>query len=191
MTKQLSIPSKILVSTIAVSTLSISLLTMASEASAKTKHYLNHEEVSPRAIAQNQNTSKNLMAVADDGTPETLTKEDWLTATGEVSVLEVNPDSYTVKVEANNLVPDGLYTLWWVNKKLIGMDMGPAGGLNANEFRADGEGNATTTISVPANNNYQMLVAAYHADDLTHGEMPGEMGEVTFGHLKGDFPRPN
>jgi hypothetical protein len=151
----------------------------------------NQDAIAQNLIAQNQQTSGMLMATADDGTPEDLTEDEWLAATGEVSVSTVEADSYTVTLEASNLVPDGLYTFWWVNKQFIGMDMGPAGGTPGNEFRADSEGNATATITVPADNNYQMLVAAYHADDQTHGEMPGEMGEVTFGHLMGDFPKPN
>lgn len=140
-------------------------------------------------IVQNQATSQKLTATANDGTPEGMTEQQWLAADGEASVSEVNSDSYTVTIEASNLVPNGLYTLWWVNQKLVGMDMGPAGGVTANEFRADEEGKATINISVPADNNYQTLVAAYHADNQTHGEMPGEMGEVTFGHLMGDFPK--
>ncbi|MGV2828956.1 hypothetical protein [Myxosarcina sp. GI1(2024)] len=151
----------------------------------------NQNHVRQVLIAQERETSQELMAIADNGTPEDLAREEWLAANGEVSVSEINADSYTVTVEASNLIPNGLYTLWWVNKQIVGMDMGPAGGLPNNQFRADSEGNATTTISVPANNDYQTLVAAYHADDQTHGEIPGEMGEVTFGHLRGDFPQPN
>lgn len=147
--------------------------------------------ISQILIAQNQKTSGMLMANANDGTPKGFTKEKWLTAKGEVSVSPVDANNYTVTLKASNLVPNGLYTFWWVNKKLVGMDMGPAGGTPGNEFRADSKGNATTTITVPANNDYQMLVAAYHADNKTHGEMPGEMGKVTFGHLMGDFPKPN
>jgi hypothetical protein len=151
----------------------------------------NQNAIAQNLIAQNQDNSGMLMAAADDGTPTGLTEQEWLAAKGEVSVLEVNSDSYTVTLEASNLVPNGLYTLWWVNKQLVGMNMGPAGGTPNNEFRADSEGNATATITVPADNNYQMLAVAYHADDQTHGEMPGEMGKVTFGHLMGDFPKPN
>ncbi|NJL51797.1 MAG: hypothetical protein HC930_05420 [Hydrococcus sp. SU_1_0] len=150
----------------------------------------NQNTTSQIFIAQNQDGSM-LMATANDGTPQAMTEEEWMTAEGKVSVSEVNSDSYTVTLEASNLVPNGLYTLWWVNQKLVGMGMGPAGGLPDNEFRADNKGNATTTISVPVNNDYQMLVAAYHADDQTHGEMPGKMGEITFGHLMGDFPKAN
>lgn len=150
-----------------------------------------NDGISQILIAQNQTSSGMLMANADNGTPEGLTQEKWLAAKGEVSVSPVKANNYTVTLKASNLVPNGLYTLWWVNKKIVGMDMGPAGGLPSNEFRADSNGNATKTITVPANNNYQMLIAAYHADNQTHGQMPGEMGKMTFGHLMGNFPKPN
>lgn len=142
-------------------------------------------------IAQNQTPSGMLMATADDGTPRGFTKDKWLTAKGEVSVSPVNANNYKVTLKASNLVPNGLYTFWWVNKKLVGMDMGPAGGIPGNEFRADRRGNATATITVPANNNYQILALAYHADNKTHDQMPGEMGKVTFTHLMGKFPKLN
>jgi hypothetical protein len=45
-------------------------------------------------IAQNQNGSM-LMAAANDGTPQDMTEEEWMTAQGKVSVSEVNSDSYT------------------------------------------------------------------------------------------------
>lgn len=147
--------------------------------------------ISQILIAQNQTQSGTLMATADDGTPRGLTKEKWLTAKGEISVLPVNANNYQVTLKASNLVPNGLYTFWWVNKKLVGMDMGPAGGISSNEFKADSRGNATATITVPANNNYQILAVAYHADNKTHGQMPGEMGKVTFTHLMGNFPKLN
>ncbi|RMF27748.1 MAG: hypothetical protein D6756_01410 [Cyanobacteria bacterium J083] len=149
-----------------------------------------HSSIAQILLAQEQISSLVLTAIADDGIPEGLTQEKWLAAKGEVSVSPVKDDSYTVTLKASNLVPNGLYTFWWVNKKLVGMDMGPAGGTPANEFRADNNGNAIATITVPADNNYQTLAVAYHADNQTHGQMPGEMGKVTFTHLMGDFPKP-
>lgn len=150
-----------------------------------------NDRISQILMAQNQNTSGMLMANANNGTPKGLTKEKWLTAKGEVSSSPVKEGSYKVTLKASGLVPDGLYTFWWVNKKVAGMDMGPAGGTPGNEFRADRNGNTTVTITVPANNNYQMLAVAYHADNQTHGQMPGEMGKVTFTHLMGNFPKTN
>ncbi|NBD33898.1 MAG: hypothetical protein GVY17_13275 [Cyanobacteria bacterium] len=49
------------------------------------------------------------------------------------------------------------------------------------------KGNATTTITVPANNSYDMIGLAYHADNQTHGNKPGKMGKVTFNHFMGPF----
>jgi hypothetical protein len=155
------------------------------------KNLTANDGISQILIAQNQRTPGMLMANADNGTPEGLTKQKWLAAKGEVSASPVKANNYTVTLKASDLVPNGLYTFWWVNKKLVGMDMGPAGGTPGNEFKADSKGNATATITVPANNNYQMLAVAYHADNQTHGQMPGEMGKVTFTHLMGNFPKPN
>ncbi|MEA5506138.1 hypothetical protein VB735_24080 [Halotia wernerae UHCC 0503] len=153
------------------------------------KRLTNNNGIPQILIAQNQNPT--LMATANDGTPKGFTKEKWLTAKGEVSVSPVNANNYTVTLKASGLAPNGIYTFWWVNKKLVGMDMGPAGGTPGNEFKSDSKGNATATITVPANNNYQMLAVAYHADNKTHGQMPGEMGKVTFTHLMGKFPKIN
>ncbi|ESR24630.1 hypothetical protein [Lutibaculum baratangense] len=110
-------------------------------------------------------------------------------ATGTASAA-ASSDQHEVTLEATGLVPGGLYTIWWVNSGTFGMDMGPAGGTPANEFRAGDDGGAETTITVPADNDYQMFVVAYHADDRTHGDMPGEMGEVTFEQLMGPWPGP-
>jgi hypothetical protein len=46
-------------------------------------------------------------------------------------------------------------------------------------------------MSVAADNDYQMLVVAYHADNQTHGEIPREIDKVSFGHLKGNFLHPD
>lgn len=137
-------------------------------------------------IAQN---NSRLMATDQDGTPSNFTKEQWLRAKAQVSSTAVpGSNDYRVTFQAENLVPNGLYTFWWVNPRVVGMDMGPAGGAEGNSFRADANGNATANIIVP-NNDYRMLVVAYHADNKTHGEMPGKMGEITFSHLAGEFPK--
>jgi hypothetical protein len=111
--------------------------------------------------------SEMLAATASSGVPQGFTEEEWLAANAEVSVSNVEADSYTITLEASNLVPNGLYTVWWIKDQVVGVDMGPAGGTPNNQFRADSEGNVTTTITVPAGNDYQKLGFAYHADDQT------------------------
>lgn len=131
-----------------------------------------------------------LMAADRSGMPEGMAGETWMEASGEARVVSRENGEDVVEVEASGLVPDGLYTIWWVTPQTIGMDMGPGGGAPENEFRADAEGNAATTVRVPSDNTYGMLVVAYHADNQTHGETPGEMGSQTFEQLMGAWPGP-
>jgi DUF971 family protein len=148
-------------------------------------------------LAQTQDTliaaaaSTQLNPTAGSGTPQGFTQQEWMNAAANVTVTDVSADTYTVKIEANDLVPNGLYTVWWIEDQLIGKAMGPAGGVPDNEVRADNNGNVSTTITVPANNEYDMMGMAYHADNQTHGQKPGKMGETTFRHLMGKFVKPN
>jgi len=142
-------------------------------------------------IAQSQ--GQPLKTVDRDGVPQGTSKQDWMAAEASVSVDRTSGDGYRITLNASNLVPNGLYTFWWVNPKLVGMDLGPAGGVPGNKFRADANGNATATITVPASasGDYDKIALAYHADDRTHGQKPGEFGEVTFTQFMGPFPSPN
>jgi hypothetical protein len=36
-----------------------------------------------------------------------------------------------------------------------------------------------------------MMSLAYHADNQTHGDQPGKMGETAFRHLMGTFVKPS
>lgn len=135
--------------------------------------------------------STQLKPITKDGTPEGYSEQEWTSAKADVTVTDINADSYTVEVEGSGFVPNGLYTIWYVNEKLVGMEMGPAGGTPENEFRADSEGNVTATITVPKDNGYQMMGLAYHADDQTHGEKPGKFGTQTFTHFMGEFVKPS
>jgi len=123
-----------------------------------------------------------------DGSPV----DGWLNAQAVATMSMGMDGADTVTVYASGLVPEGLYTLWWVNNmgNMLTMSMGPAGGLPANEFYADASGNAVAAISVPSDNDYQLLAIAYHADGLTHGDNPGKAGSETFTHLTGAFPGP-
>jgi len=130
-----------------------------------------------------------LEAIADEGVPQGFEENYWLNAQGEARATAEN-DEHVIGFEGSKLVPDGLYTIWWVNPGDDETEMGPAGGVPNNEFRADADGTAEVTFRVSADNDYQRLVVAYHADNQTHGEEPGEMGEITFAHLSGPWPDP-
>jgi len=58
--------------------------------------------------------TSELTATADKGVPGGFNEEYWLEASGEARATEVDSE-HVVEVEASNLVPDGLYTFWWVN----------------------------------------------------------------------------
>ena len=136
------------------------------------------------SAAQAADYTSDLTASADEGLPDGHSEEAWLAAEASTKAT-ADGDGHVVTLEAINLVADGLYTVWWVNPGIIGMSMGPGGGVPGNEFLADGDGSAEVTFRVPADNDYQQMVVAYHADNETHGEEPGEMGETTFKHLDG------
>ncbi len=133
-----------------------------------------------------------LAATAMDGAPEGQDEEAWLEAAAIAWFDMGSEGTDTVSVLAVNLVPEGLYTMWWVNDMMdpAAMSLGPVGGTPNNEFTADEDGSALVSIEVASDNDYQAFVIAYHADGTTYGEMPGEMGVVTFSHLMGAFPGP-
>lgn len=142
------------------------------------------------AQSSNEMKTVELKAADKSGTPEGIAKEQWMKASGEARVVSRENNQDRIEIEAEGLVPGGLYTTWWVTPSMLGMDMGPGGGTPGNEFRADDQGKAMTTLNVPSENTYGMMVIAYHADDQTHGDKPGEMGKQTFEQLMGAWPGP-
>lgn len=131
----------------------------------------------------------SLAASESTGIPESSISEEWMRGEGDATAT-LDGEEHVVEFEASGLVADGLYTIWWVNPGLVGMEMGPGGSASENQFRTDSDGSAQTTFRVPEANDYQRMVVAFHADDETHGEEPGEMGEITFEHLSGPWPGP-
>lgn len=129
-----------------------------------------------------------LSAVAESGVPEGFTEDQWMEAEATASVVETRNGTDTVELEASGMVPNGVYTIWWVGHGTDNSAMGPGGGVPANELTADASGNAKTTLTVESGSGYRQMVVAYHADGQTHGETPGEMGKQTFAHLMGPWP---
>ena len=116
------------------------------------------------SAAEAADFTSELAASEGAGLPEGRTSEQWLKAQGQATATAEGGE-HVLEFQASNLVEDGLYTVWWVNPGIIGMEMGPGGSAPENEFRADGEGNAETTLRVPAENDFQMMIVVYHADD--------------------------
>jgi hypothetical protein len=130
-----------------------------------------------------------LTATAEDGTPKGIDLATWDKAFGVAEMTMGTSGSDSIQVLTGGLVPNGLYTLWWVNAQ-PSMTMGPLTSGSNNSFKADANGYGTNSFSVPSDNKYQLLVIVYHADGQTHGDMPGTMGSQSFSHLSGEFPGP-
>lgn len=129
-----------------------------------------------------------LLATGMDGLPEDVETEDWFYATADAFMDMGDEGTDTISLTAFDLIPEGLYTVWWVNTDPE-MSMGPAAGAEGS-FTVDEDGFAEYSFEVPSDNDYQWIVLAYHADGQTHGDSPGEMGVETFSHLIGAFPGP-
>ncbi len=143
--------------------------------------------VNAQATMGNRTTVLNV--TTEDGVPKTVDEKAWDKAFGIAEMSMGSDGNDTIMVEVSGLVPNGLYTLWWVNMK-PSMTMGPAAKVPGNQFNADAKGNASVTFKVPSKNDYQTLFIVYHADGKTHGEDPGKMGSETFSQLMGAFPGP-
>jgi len=170
-----------LMATVSISGFSLGLTAQANNTSSSYRQ---------STLAQAANSTQ-LKAIGMSGLPNGLTEQEWMNASGKVMITDVNEESYTIKVEANGLVPHGLYTVWWMKEEGGANQAGPAGGLPYNDVRADRNGNLATVIKVPTNNDYEMMAMAYHSDDQTHGSSPGENGVNSFGHLMGQFIKPS
>lgn len=116
-----------------------------------------------------------------------FTLGEWLSGTGS-GTYTCSGDTATLKVTFENLVPDGLYTMWnffaannLARFKTYDLPMGAPDGSESG-FRADGKGNAiyeATTTPCLQGSTPQLLAGlaiAYHSDDATHGDEPGPMG---------------
>lgn len=129
-----------------------------------------------------------LLATGMDGLPEDVEEEDWFYGTAAAFMDMGDEGTDTITVIAEDLVAEGLYTVWWVNTDPE-MSMGPAAGTEGS-FTADEDGFAEFSFEVASDNDYQWIILAFHADGQTHGDSPGEMGVETFSHLIGAFPGP-
>lgn len=129
-----------------------------------------------------------------------FTLDEWLNATGTAKITCEN-GAGSISAEFENLVPDGLYTMWqfWMGMPLPAhfstYDM-PVGARDGSEsvFTADANGNAVYEASFEPclqGGGSQLgsgLAIAYHSDGMTYGYEPGSMGDKTHIHLFSMLP---
>lgn len=119
------------------------------------------------------------------GKPLGFTLEQWLDANGSGSY-SVDEDRATLDINFENLVPNGVYTVWCSrltfppNPVVVDRPCGAEDG-SENSFTADAEGNGVFILEVtPLEKSTQqtasVIALAYHSDGKTYGISPGEFG---------------
>jgi hypothetical protein len=124
-----------------------------------------------------------------------FTLGEWLAATGS-GTYSCRKGSGHVQATFKNLVPNGLYTMWYavaakphmgcVDCPFATLDL-PVGAADGSQspFTADASGNAsfdakfTPCLQLGSGNLMTMLAIAYHSDGNTYGPTPGPMGYVS------------
>jgi hypothetical protein len=120
---------------------------------------------------------------------------DWLAATG-TGTLTCNEGQGSLVAEFQNLVPDGLYTMWYFFMadpptepfSTYDIPVGARSGVNS-VFRAEGDGSARYAASFAPclqGGGRQLtagLAIAWHSDGKTYGHHPGTFGDKAHVHL--------
>ena len=130
-----------------------------------------------------------------------MTLEDWLAASG-TAVVTCSGEKGTVEAEFANLVPNGVYTMWYwlvavpLPAKFHTYDL-PVGARDGSQsvFKADANGNARYSAPVEpclqgSGKQFETgLAIAYHSDGKTYGYSPGDFGNRAHVHLFNSFPQ--
>lgn len=135
------------------------------------------------------------------GKPLGITLGDWFAAKGTGTYTCVNGEGH-VKVNFENLVPNGLYTMWhdfavWPPtdpfKGFYDLPFGARDG-SENAFRADASGSAdfdrkiTPCLQLSGEQLISELAIAWHSDEKTYGPDTGEFSTNTHVHLYVPLP---
>jgi len=134
--------------------------------------------------------------------PLGITLAEWLAAAGTASYACAD-NRGTVTASFENLVPQGLYTVWYFfvptphlepHQGAYDLPLGARDGSD-NTFRADAEGNATLEVSFEPClqlSGVQLaagLGVAWHSNDLAYGASPGAFGYITHAQIFTMFPK--
>ena len=135
----------------------------------------------------------------EKGEPLDLTLEEWLAATGQGTYTVIG-NRAVVELSFQNLIPNGVYTLWCSelhlppNTKINDRACGASDG-SENVFNADDAGNMAVTMEIdtvppaPEGKIYPLAVA-YHSDGQTWGAHPGDFGYNVHVQLFFELSRP-
>lgn len=115
-----------------------------------------------------------------------FTLGQWLAATASGNYT-VNGDSAELRLSAQKLVPNGVYTVWCSritfppNFGAMHMPCGAPDGSQAH-LNVDAQGNAMYSVTMaplPASTKETatVIALAYHSDDKTYGDKPGAFGQ--------------
>ena len=126
-----------------------------------------------------------------------MTLGDWLKAGGTGSYT-LNGDVVQIELDLNNLVPNGVYTVWCSivttppAHTITDYPCGAEDGSD-NMFTADELGNAifsTTTAALPSttDTSLSMVALSYHSDGNTYGIHPGDFGLNSHVHIFAVIP---
>lgn len=121
------------------------------------------------------------------GADLSVTLGEWLGASGK-GTYECHGDTSTISLEFDNLIPNGVYTMWHFFMPIpasqpftgtIDLPYGPRDGSQS-VFNADADGSATfensTDSCLQLSGEHLMagLAIAYHSDGKTYGGHPGD-----------------
>lgn len=88
----------------------------------------------------------------------------WKEAKGEALIRDLEADTKEITIHVENLVPDSVFTVWFVNEQPRVDVMGVGEGVNS--FRTDREGKGVFSATVPSSavEEWQKLEVAYHPE---------------------------
>ncbi len=126
-----------------------------------------------------------------------MTLGEWLSATGQ-GTYTVTGNRAQIELTFENLVPNGVYTVWCVrvtyppNGNVVDKPCGAADGTE-NNFTADAQGNARFALELaalpPSSAETSTNIAiAYHSDGKTYGGYAGDFGLNSHVQLAAPIP---
>ena len=128
-----------------------------------------------------------------------MTLGEWLAAGGQ-GTYTVTGDRAKLDMTYENLVPNGVYTVWCTrvsfppNIEIVDKPCGAADG-SQNSFVADAEGNGHFELELPtlpasSAETSSVIAIAYHSDGQTYGAHPGDFGLNSHVQVAAMIPAP-